>query len=214
MEQSQGIHKKQSKKILKVVVLGDGGVGKTCLIRRYLNHCYSPQYKATIGADFHLKEIVMDNFTTAHLQIWDTAGQERFRALGRAFYHGADCCVLVYDVNDQKTFESLESWRQEFLDQAAPSDPESFPFAVIANKIDLEALRMVTKKQALSWCQAKGNIPLFETSAKEGLNVEETFLQIANMALKQIDHVELYQPVMLGFVEFPKIETSEESGCC
>eukprot|EP01126_Amoeba_proteus_P064572 TRINITY_DN9060_c0_g1_i5.p1 TRINITY_DN9060_c0_g1~~TRINITY_DN9060_c0_g1_i5.p1 ORF type:complete len:179 (+),score=29.50 TRINITY_DN9060_c0_g1_i5:129-665(+) len=108
MEQSQGIHKKQSKKILKVVVLGDGGVGKTCLIRRYLNHCYSPQYKATIGADFHLKEIVMDNFTTAHLQIWDTAGQERFRRnsipRGPPLFLGRKFRNLMKIVRDEKDF--------------------------------------------------------------------------------------------------------------
>jgi Ras-related protein Rab-7A len=61
-------------------------------------------------------------------QIWDTAGQERFQSLGVAFYRGADCCVLVYDVNNSKSFETLDSWRDEFLIQASPMDPETFPF--------------------------------------------------------------------------------------
>lgn len=71
-------------------------------------------------------------------QLWDTAGQERFQSLGVAFYRGADCCVLVYDVNSAKSFETLDSWRDEFLIQASPHDPENFPFVVLGNKIDVE----------------------------------------------------------------------------
>lgn len=71
-------------------------------------------------------------------QVWDTAGQERFQSLGVAFYRGADCCVLVYDVNSAKSFETLDSWRDEFLIQASPHDPENFPFVVLGNKIDVE----------------------------------------------------------------------------
>jgi len=72
------------------------------------------------------------------LQLWDTAGQERFQSLGVAFYRGADCCVLVYDVNSAKSFETLDSWRDEFLIQASPHDPDNFPFVVLGNKIDVE----------------------------------------------------------------------------
>lgn len=71
-------------------------------------------------------------------QIWDTAGQERFQSLGVAFYRGADCCVLVFDVTAPNTFKTLDSWRDEFLIQAGPRDPENFPFVVLGNKIDLE----------------------------------------------------------------------------
>lgn len=70
---------------------------------------------------------------TPFVQIWDTAGQERFQSLGVAFYRGADCCVLVYDVNNSKSFEALDSWRDEFLIQASPRDPESFPFVSTAS---------------------------------------------------------------------------------
>ena len=76
--------------------------------------------------------------TFVFVQIWDTAGQERFQSLGVAFYRGADCCVLVYDVTVPNTFKTLDSWRDEFLIQASPRDPEHFPFVVIGNKIDLE----------------------------------------------------------------------------
>lgn len=78
------------------------------------------------------------------LQIWDTAGQERFQSLGVAFYRGADCCVLVFDVTAPNTFKTLDSWRDEFLIQASPRDPENFPFVVLGNKIDLENRQVST----------------------------------------------------------------------
>src|ERR1700744_4471250 len=92
-----------------------------------VNKKFSTSYKATIGADFLTKEVTVDDRIVT-LQLWDTAGQERFQSLGVAFYRGADCCVLVYDVNNSKSFETLDSWRDEFLIQAGPSGPENFPF--------------------------------------------------------------------------------------
>ena len=76
-------------------------------------------------------------------ELWDTAGQERFQSLGVAFYRGADCCVLVYDVNNSKSFDALDSWRDEFLIQASPRDPDNFPFVVLGNKIDMEESKRV-----------------------------------------------------------------------
>ena len=112
-------------------------VGKTSLMNQYVNRKFSNQYKATIGADFLTKEVMVDDRLVTmqarceaicsswcdmmHVkQIWDTAGQERFQSLGVAFYRGADCCVLVFDVCVPKTFETLDSWRDEFLIQVHP----------------------------------------------------------------------------------------------
>lgn len=91
--------------------------------------------------------IVVNVFIYFLLQIWDTAGQERFQSLGVAFYRGADCCVLVFDVSAPNTFKSLDSWQDEFLIQASPRDPENFPFVVLGNKVDLE-------NRAVSMCSA------------------------------------------------------------
>ena len=84
-------------------------------------------------------------------QLWDTAGQERFQSLGVAFYRGADCCVLVYDVNSSKSFETLDSWRDEFLIQASPHDPENFPFVVLGNKIDMEENKRQVSRSYYQW---------------------------------------------------------------
>ncbi|PVV02380.1 hypothetical protein BB560_003167, partial [Smittium megazygosporum] len=161
-------------------------VGKTSLMNQYVNRKFTGQYKATIGADFLTKEVMVDGKLVT-MQIWDTAGQERFQSLGVAFYRGADCCVLCFDVNNAKSFENLDNWRDEFLLQSAPRDPDNFPFVVLGNKIDLEdSKRIVSLKRATAWCQSKGNVPYFETSAKEGINVDQAFLSIAQTIISAI----------------------------
>ncbi|RKF58861.1 putative Ras-related protein Rab7 [Erysiphe neolycopersici] len=191
----------RKKVLLKVIILGDSGVGKTSLMNQYVNKKFSASYKATIGADFLTKEVLVDDRLVT-MQLWDTAGQERFQSLGVAFYRGADCCVLVYDVNNSKSFDTLDSWRDEFLIQASPRDPDNFPFVsqlvqnleiepnelqvVLGNKIDVEEnKRVISSKRAMTFCQSKGAIPYFETSAKEALNVEQAFEVIARNALAQ-----------------------------
>ncbi|KAI9282546.1 small GTPase superfamily [Sporodiniella umbellata] len=182
----------QKKVLLKVIILGDSGVGKTSLMNQYVSQKFSEQYKATIGADFLTKEVLVDN-TLVTMQIWDTAGQERFQSLGVAFYRGADCCVMVYDVNNATSFQSLEQWHDEFLTQASPRNSEQFPFVVLGNKVDLdEARRTVSLNRATDFCQAKGNLSHFETSAKEGTNIDQAFQEIAKNALKQEASIELY----------------------
>merc|ERR1719164_373214 len=172
------------KVLLKVIILGDSGVGKTSLMNQYVHKRFSNQYKATIGADFLTKDVMIgDRMVT--LQIWDTAGQERFQSLGVAFYRGADSCVLVYDITDAKSFDTLESWRDEFLIQASPRDPNNFPFVVIGNKSDMEKQRKVSNPRASTWCNSKNSIPYHETSAKQATNVEQAFEEIARKALTQ-----------------------------
>jgi len=196
----------RKKVLLKVIILGDSGVGKTSLMNQYVNRKFSNQYKATIGADFLTKDVMIDDRLVT-MQIWDTAGQERFQSLGVAFYRGADCCVLVYDVTNPNSFKSLDSWRDEFLIQAPPRDPENFPFVVLGNKVDLEN-RAVSTKRAQTWCQSKTDIPYFEVSAKEAINVEQAFQTIARNALlrENQENTDLYN-------EFPdQIRLSNPGG--
>ena len=152
-------------------------------MQQYVSNKFSGSYKATIGADFLTKEVVVDDKLVT-MQIWDTAGQERFQSLGVAFYRGADACVLVYDITKPKTFEALENWRNEFLLQASPPNSEKFPFVVLGNMCDREEDRQVSTQDAEAWCASKG-VVFFETSAKEGTNIEPAFQHIAALALKQ-----------------------------
>jgi len=199
------------KHLLKVIILGDSAVGKTSLMNRFVKQEFSQQYRATIGADFLSKEIMVDNKLVT-LQIWDTAGQERFQSLGVAFYRGSDCCVLVYDITSSKSFDSLESWREEFLNQANPKNPESFPFVVLGNKVDKETERRVPQTKAQAWTRSKGEIPLFECSAKDSLNVEEAFQEIARRALKKEQQEETYLTNTVNLSQ-PKT-AARKKGCC
>ena len=137
--------RRQNKVLLKVILLGDSGVGKTSLMNRYQTGAFTGQYKATIGADFLSKDLTVTDPTTGlpkpcTLQIWDTAGQERFQSLGTAFYRGADACLLVYDVTDPRSLDHLESWKEEFLRNVVGGfggeGPSDFSFVVLGNKID------------------------------------------------------------------------------
>jgi len=196
------------KKILvKLIILGDSGVGKTSLMMQFVNKKFSHLYKSTIGTDFLTKEVNIEEKCVT-LQIWDTAGGERFHAVGVCFYRGADCCVLVYDVNVMPTWQHLDSWREEFLNQIAIPDPENFPFIVIGNKIDLEETRTVSHKMAAAWCKEK-NIPYFETSAKDATGVEVAFHMAAKLSVGR-------EPVAVSDLLGPAImvQKSEDRQCC
>ncbi|KAI8096309.1 P-loop containing nucleoside triphosphate hydrolase protein [Halteromyces radiatus] len=174
------------KDILKIVLIGDGGTGKTSLRNQYIHKRFTNAYKATIGADFITKEVVRQDGKKVMMQIWDTAGQERFASLGVAYYRGADACVLVYDVNNFLSFQHIGHWRDEFLKQSSLPQEEAahFPMMMIGNKIDLDD-RVVSRRQAKAWAEEHSSdhmqIACFEASAKDGTNVEKAFRHLAHM---------------------------------
>jgi Ras-related protein Rab-7A len=203
----------RKKALLKIIILGDSTVGKTSLMNMFVNKNFSAQYKATIGADFLTKEITV-NDKQISLQLWDTAGQERFQSLGVAFYRGADACCIVYDMTKPKTFEDLSYWRDEFLTQAGPRDPANFPFVVLANMCDKANERRVSEQEARSWCAEGRNppIPYFETSAKEGINIDQAFQHVCELALAQDrSHEEVFIPQTLRVTQEKKLD---EASCC
>jgi Ras-related protein Rab-7A len=184
-------------------------------MNQYVNKRFSSQYKATIGADFLTKEIMIDDKLVT-LQIWDTAGQERFQSLGVAFYRGADACILVYDITSEKSFDQLSNWRDEFLQQANPRDPDNFTFVVIGNKVDRESERRVPKSTATQWCKSKGPkpMPYFETSAKDATKVENAFLEAAQTALQQDNsESDVFIPDTINLSK-PPAPAKSNSGCC
>lgn len=155
----------QKKCFVKVVAIGDSGVGKTSLIQMFEQAKFTDNFKPTIGADFSNKEIDIDGKVVT-LQIWDTAGQERYQSLGTAFYRGADCAFLVYDITNRWSFENLPNWKASFLQKSMVTAPESFPFMVIGNKADLEETeRAVNADESETYCDANGKMDFLETSA-------------------------------------------------
>ena len=196
--------------LVKVIILGSSGVGKTSLMRQYVNKTFTKDYKTTLGADFSIKEVEIDENQSAVVQIWDTAGQERFQSLGVAFYRGADCCMLVYDVTNISSFESLISWRNEFLMMTAPREPQSFPFIVVGNKCDLVEKREVQPEQVIQWCKEKCDIPYIETSAKLDQNVANAFQKLIIKSLeRQTEGLDANASIVI----IPPGISSENKGC-
>jgi Ras-related protein Rab-7A len=168
------------KVLLKIIILGDSGVGKTALLHKYVHGQFIQEHKATIGADFITKEISVDDKLVT-LQIWDTAGQERFQSLGTAFYRGADACVLVYDITNDQSFKQIEMWRSSFLEQSSPEETEKFPFLLCGNKSDLQTARAVSTQDGERLAK-QYNMFFYETSALDGNNVETAIRKIASVA--------------------------------
>ena len=167
----------QRRNFLKIVILGDSGVGKTTLLQQYVHAKANANTKPTIGADFSKKEIQVDGQVVS-LQIWDTAGQEKFQSLGFAFYRGADCCALTFDLTNPASFDALNKWKEGFIDNAQPDDPKTFPFVLIGNKVDREEERRVPREKAEAWCKENNDMPYFETSAMQGTSVNEAFIEM------------------------------------
>jgi len=199
----------KKKNFLKIVILGESGVGKTTLLQQYLTAKVPAHSKPTIGADFSKKEIQIDDKIVT-LQIWDTAGQEKFQSLGYAFYRGADCCALVYDITSRKSFDALSKWRQGFIEHAGPDDPDAFPFVLIGNKIDKEPERQVPSSNAEQWCKQNGDIKYYETSAKENVSVSEAFVEMAKMALKREEQNLLVMPDKIGGAGGMKLSAKDD----
>lgn len=202
--------------LLKVIILGDAGVGKTSLLKQYVNKQFSYQYKATIGADFLMKEIIIDG-QVVQLQLWDTAGQEKFHSLGSAFYRNAECCILVFDQTDPKTFETIDTWRSEFLTQLNPKDPENFPFVILGNKCDKEGELKVSEQKVKQYCSQKNNMSYFETSAKDDINIKLAFEEVAKLAFRRDNADDVFipknDPVKLS-PDNNKNTNKNNGGCC
>jgi Ras-related protein Rab-21 len=157
----------------KLVLLGDGRVGKTSLVVRYVNNVFSEKQEATIQASYLTKRLVIEGVPVT-LSIWDTAGQERFHALGPIYYRDADAALLVYDIASSETFDRVTKWVKE-LQQMAPGD---ITMTIAANKSDLVRSKKISIQEAESYATSIG-ARLFMTSAKTGIGIDEMFLDIA-----------------------------------
>ncbi|GAB6030664.1 hypothetical protein CHUAL_007520 [Chamberlinius hualienensis] len=197
--------------VLKVIILGDGGVGKTCLISRFVNNKFDSCSFHTIGVEFLNKEIDV-NGSKFTLQIWDTAGQERFKSLRTPFYRGSDICVLTYAIDDKQSFNNLALWKKEFLYYAGVDENVSFPFLVVGNKVDVdEDQRAVSLEEVEEWCRENGNVLHIETSAKDATNVDVAFSLAVECWLKMEETFE--KPFSGDTVQLTNAKPSQRS-CC
>ncbi|ELP84581.1 hypothetical protein EIN_171560 [Entamoeba invadens IP1] len=166
--------------LFKLLLIGDSGVGKSCLLLRFADDTYTDTHIATIGVDFKIKTVQI-NGLNVKLQIWDTAGQERFRTITSSYYRGAQGIIVVYSVIDLQTFQNVRQWLQEIERYAS----ESVIKLLIGNKCDLEDERAVTVEQGQELANSL-NVSFMESSAKKALNVDELFNKIATDIMKNL----------------------------
>merc|ERR1712188_175085 len=159
--------------LFKYIVIGDTGVGKSCLLLQFTDKRFQPVHDLTIGVEFGARMINIDG-KQIKLQIWDTAGQESFRSITRSYYRGAAGALLVYDITRRDTFNHLTTW----LEDARQHSSSNMVIMLIGNKSDLEARREVTKEEGEAFAREHGLI-FMETSAKTASNVEEAFIGTA-----------------------------------
>ena len=160
----------------KLIVIGDSGVGKSCLTNNAVKNIFEEAYNATVGFEFFTFNVKMCE-KVIKLQIWDTCGQELYRSLITNFYRNSSLAIMVYAINDKATFENIEMWLRELRTH---SNPDAKVF-LIGNKVDLEKEREVTTEQGENYCK-QNKIDLFmESSAKTGLNTQNIFLKAAEL---------------------------------
>ena len=171
--------------IFKIVLIGDTSVGKTNILSKYLSNEFDPDSKATVGVEFGTKDFKIGN-NIVKVQIWDTAGQERYRSITNAYYKGAKGSLLVYDITNPKTFESLDKWISDLKTNAE----EKISIVLIGNKTDLEDQRKITTEQGKEKAEFY-KLAFIETSALNGNNIEKAFNELITDVYK--NHHELFE---------------------
>ena len=152
----------------KILTLGESGVGKTCILRRFVENKFSKNHLATIGIDFKTKTISIKGYEVK-LKIWDTAGQERFRNITNQYYKGADGIILVYDLTNKESMLKIKDWMEQIQQNTTSSE---IALVLVANKVDLN--RVITNDESLSLSQQL-KIKSFETSALSGDGIDDIF---------------------------------------
>jgi len=201
--------------LAKVLIIGDSGVGKTCLLLRFCENNFTTSHLATIGIDFKMKTIEVDG-KKVKVQIWDTAGQERFKTITQTYYKGAMGIILSYAVNDRESFQNIENWMKQIRQHAS----DDVCKILVGNKSDMPD-RVVDTEEGRRLADSYG-IKFFETSAKEDLNVNDAFHTIAREIKEKIVSKESDKATAggsgftggAGTKLDSKNKTDKKTGCC
>ena len=188
----------------KILLLGDSSVGKTCFLKRYTDNTFQDAYLSTIGFDFKFKFVTLDNGKTVKVQLWDTAGQERFRTIAKSYYKGAHGIILIYDVTNRKTYDNIKKWLNQIRDEAS----NRISIILVANKIDCEDTRQVTKEEGETLAKAS-NLPIFEASAKDSINVNESFQFLIEKINENVSNI-----ITQNVTKLNNNKKQDKKGCC
>ena len=164
----------QSDLCFKIIVIGDSGVGKSCLTNKATKNIFEKDYNATVGFEFFTFNLKI-NQKIIKLQIWDTCGQELYRSLITNFYRNTSLALIVYAINSKESFDDIDMWLKELRTYSNP-DVKVF---LIGNKIDLEDERKISKEEGENFAKNNKINKFVETSAKNGVNAQSTFIEIA-----------------------------------
>ena len=167
--------------LLKYIIIGNSGVGKSNITIRFLHGKFSAGYVPTIGVEYGAKSLIIDN-KTYRIQIWDTAGQENFRSITRSYYNNCSCAFVVYDITNLKSFEDVQNW----MNECKKNTKNSLLFVLIGNKIDLNNERVISYEKGEKFANEKGML-FFEVSALSGENIEECFVESLKNISERID---------------------------
>jgi len=160
-------------------MVGDSGVGKSCLLKAFMGEPFDKNYTSTIGVDFEIKPVSI-NDRQVNLQIWDTAGQERFRTITTSYYRSSDAILLIFDVSEKQTFKNCEAWLEDVRLYAK----DKVDILLLGNKADLVSKRVIDYKTAKEFADKHGMMYM-ETSAKQNVNVDKAFTKLATAAYQQ-----------------------------
>ena len=194
--------------LFKLVLIGDSGVGKSCLLLRFADDSFTDSYISTIGVDFRFRTVNID-MKTVKLQIWDTAGQERFRTITSAYYRGAHGIIMVYDVTNYESFEHVEEWLNEVNRHAS----ESTLKLLVGNKADLQDDKKVRSEEAAKFAETL-SISFLETSAKNATNVEAAFLTMAKQLIQAKELIGINKTPQSGSVVVSGNGSNDKKGKC
>ena len=162
--------------LFKILILGDSNSGKTSLLDRLVNNQFMNCYISTIGIDFNVKTIKLDDQTKVKLQIWDSCGQERFRSLTRSYYRNSSAFIICYDITSLKSFENAKFWIGEI--EKYVDNPDVIQI-LVGTKNDLDGFRQIKYEDGVNYANSIG-IDFIETSSKNDLNVKELFYHLSS----------------------------------
>ena len=197
--------------LFKLLLIGDSGVGKSCLLLRFADDTYTDSYISTIGVDFKIRTVDLDT-KSIKLQIWDTAGQERFRTITSSYYRGAHGIIIVYDITDSLSFDNVRLWLHE-IDRYSSDNVCKL---IVGNKSDLSNKRAVHQETAKALSDELA-IPFLETSAKNANNAEQAFLM---MAARIKDKMEMLPPpntvpnAKIAEIDSKPMNEESDADCC
>ncbi|KAG0448262.1 hypothetical protein HPP92_027899 [Vanilla planifolia] len=194
--------------LFKLLLIGDSGVGKSCLLLRFADDSYLESYISTIGVDFKIRTVEQDG-KTIKLQIWDTAGQERFRTITSSYYRGAHGIIVVYDVTEQESFNNVKQWLSE-IDRYATENVNKL---LVGNKCDLAHQRVVPFEAGKALADEVG-IPFLETSAKDATNVEQAFMKMTADIKSRMASQPTANTSRPATVQMKGKPVAQKSSCC